>query len=215
MTHQRAQREPALAWSEVALQVLAGAEGHRADGVPLLERDVGQQHDRVEHLVEVRRAGGRLAIVGAQPPAAVDEEHHALIALVLELTHDGLGEPRRGAPVDEAHRVADPVLRELLEIGALPAQVTWHAEWIVQQRTHSAMAYDIARDRVVLFGGEDLTGLLSDTWEWDGFDWRRVPTDTAPPARAATARGALRRHPGGAFRRLHLQPRHPHAHEER
>lgn len=45
------------------------------------------------------------------------------------------------------------------------------------------LAYDAARGRVVLFGGQDPT-CLGDTWEWDGSTWtRRVPA-TSPPPRA-------------------------------
>jgi hypothetical protein len=37
------------------------------------------------------------------------------------------------------------------------------------------MAYDRARDRVVLFGGEIGAGVpdLADTWEFDGTTWTR------------------------------------------
>jgi hypothetical protein len=46
-------------------------------------------------------------------------------------------------------------------------------------RAEAAMAYDEARDRVVLFGGYRLddeaeTTRLGDTWEWDGSSWREV-----------------------------------------
>ena len=34
-----------------------------------------------------------------------------------------------------------------------------------------AMAYDTARQRVVLFGGSDASGKLADTWEWNGQSW--------------------------------------------
>ena len=38
-----------------------------------------------------------------------------------------------------------------------------------------AMAYDSARERIVLFGGRtDRSGDLNDTWEWDGRTWTRV-----------------------------------------
>jgi len=42
-------------------------------------------------------------------------------------------------------------------------------------RTNAAMAYDRARDRVVLFGGEIGAGVpdLADTWEFDGTTWTR------------------------------------------
>jgi hypothetical protein len=47
------------------------------------------------------------------------------------------------------------------------------------------MAYDVARGRVVIFGGVQGISLRSDTWEWDGTTWVRwVP---APSARAYSA----------------------------
>jgi hypothetical protein len=49
-------------------------------------------------------------------------------------------------------------------------------------RDNHAMAYDRLRDRVVLFGGSDASGLLGDTWEWDGSAWSLRAT-TGPPAR--------------------------------
>ena len=36
------------------------------------------------------------------------------------------------------------------------------------------MAYDEARRRVVLFGGDGEAGMLDDTWEWNGRQWIRV-----------------------------------------
>lgn len=36
------------------------------------------------------------------------------------------------------------------------------------------MAYDSARDRVVLHGGQNLDVIFSDTWEWDGANWQPV-----------------------------------------
>jgi hypothetical protein len=41
--------------------------------------------------------------------------------------------------------------------------------------------------KVVLFGGEDATGLLNDTWEWDGTNWSPKLPATSPPARARHA----------------------------
>lgn len=38
-------------------------------------------------------------------------------------------------------------------------------------RFDSAMAYDVSRKRVVLFGGHRHTPQLGDTWEWDGSHW--------------------------------------------
>jgi hypothetical protein len=53
-------------------------------------------------------------------------------------------------------------------------------------RTEHAMAYDVGRQRVVLFGGLQrgggLRGVVGDTWEWDGTAWSRMAT-TGPAAR--------------------------------
>lgn len=49
-------------------------------------------------------------------------------------------------------------------------------------RFHHNLVYDVARDRVVLFGGVDSGGTTFDeTWEFDGVDWRRVTTTIAAP----------------------------------
>jgi len=42
------------------------------------------------------------------------------------------------------------------------------------------MAYDVARQRVLLFGGTGLNGLVSDTWEWDGSKWTQRSPITSP-----------------------------------
>lgn len=52
-------------------------------------------------------------------------------------------------------------------------------------RSHHAMVYDSARDRVVLFGGRHpQAGDLSDTWEWDGAGWSQVFPAAAPSPRS-------------------------------
>lgn len=45
------------------------------------------------------------------------------------------------------------------------------------------MAYDRVRNRVVLYGREHWsTGLLGDTWEWDGRGWvERTPASGPAP----------------------------------
>lgn len=55
-------------------------------------------------------------------------------------------------------------------------------------RNRHAMAYDVQRERVVLFGGyQDNTGQrLGDTWEWDGRVWSPVASD-GPSPRTHTA----------------------------
>jgi hypothetical protein len=49
-------------------------------------------------------------------------------------------------------------------------------------RTAHGLAYDAARDRVVVFGGDPGGAPLSDTWAWDGSLWTQV-ADTGPTAR--------------------------------
>src|SRR5258708_2880459 len=57
------------------------------------------------------------------------------------------------------------------------------------RRSASRMAYDSARDRVVLFGGDGNSnvGFPQDTWEWDGAGWTQTATD-GPPGRRTPAK---------------------------
>lgn len=48
-------------------------------------------------------------------------------------------------------------------------------------RTGASMAFDEARNVVVLFGG---SGGLADTWTWDGKSWSQQHPTVVPPARA-------------------------------
>lgn len=51
-------------------------------------------------------------------------------------------------------------------------------------REWSSMAFDAARGRTVLFGGQQGSALYGDTWEWDGLAWTQVST-TGPLPRAS------------------------------
>ena len=51
-------------------------------------------------------------------------------------------------------------------------------------RRSTALAYDLVRHRVVMFGGETNLGLLGDTWEFDGHDWALRSPSHAPTARS-------------------------------
>ena len=65
------------------------------------------------------------------------------------------------------------------------AQVFWTQKQDVgpHPRLGHALTYDAARKRVVLFGGDSLrSGLLGDTWTWDGENWTQV-ADTGPSPR--------------------------------
>lgn len=53
-------------------------------------------------------------------------------------------------------------------------------------RLGHTMAFDLARQRVVLFGGASLSAYFGDTWEWDGESWTQV-ADTGPSVRATHA----------------------------
>ncbi len=59
-------------------------------------------------------------------------------------------------------------------------------------RFDAAVAYDSARQRVVMFGGATPAGGVGpfstrgDTWEWDGGGWASVPTASVPNVRAGS-----------------------------
>ena len=54
-------------------------------------------------------------------------------------------------------------------------------------RAGHALAFDSARGRVVLFGGDSMRStLFNDTWEWDGEDWTQAH-DIGPGARSQHA----------------------------
>jgi hypothetical protein len=51
------------------------------------------------------------------------------------------------------------------------------------QRFFHGMAYDIVRQTLILFGGQDSGGAQNDTWEWDGEFWTQLD-DSGPPPRS-------------------------------
>lgn len=65
-------------------------------------------------------------------------------------------------------------------------------EWLLRKPATSpsarfghSMAYDAARQRVILFGGggPGSTGVFNDTWAWDGKNWTQLFPKTSPSAR--------------------------------
>ncbi|MEW6251503.1 MAG: hypothetical protein AB1716_12705 [Planctomycetota bacterium] len=44
-----------------------------------------------------------------------------------------------------------------------------------------AMAYDVGRNRIVLYGGASQYTTFGDTWEWDGRDWRQTASGLPSP----------------------------------
>ena len=95
----------------------------------------------------------------------------------------------KGMAFDREHRVAvEYSTREDCSIGDT---WTWNGHTWSQAtgaqpslRFATALAYDSARHRTVLYGGNGCHGLPSptDTWEWDGTDWQQVAT-TGPGER--------------------------------
>lgn len=74
----------------------------------------------------------------------------------------------------------------------LPGQMTWTPRFVIEPNIvdGSAMVYDSARRRAVLFGGwvgpvNSYTTVSSQTWEWDGSGWVLSATGAGPSSRAA------------------------------
>jgi hypothetical protein len=63
--------------------------------------------------------------------------------------------------------------------------IEMHPQTVPPARAGHMMAFDEKRGVVVMFGGEDKTGAyaLSDTWEWDGTDWKQIFPDYYPQPR--------------------------------
>jgi hypothetical protein len=64
------------------------------------------------------------------------------------------------------------------------------AAWTLKNPAHKppprrrfGMAYDAARQQVLIFGGLQGSSTLSDMWTWDGNDWTRLTPAPLPPAR--------------------------------
>jgi Galactose oxidase, central domain len=111
-------------------------------------------------------------------------------------------------PVREMHGLADDAHGHMLLFGGYNAAISglggatfadtwlfdgarWQAAASVNappRRGFFGMATDVARQRVVLFGGEDVSTWYGDTWEWDGAAWNQVAASgPAPRSRCAMA----------------------------
>jgi len=108
-------------------------------------------------------------------------------------------------PVREAHALAYDSARERVVLfggwgdsGQLGDTWEWDGvKWTNVTPTESsdspsrryghALAYDAARGKVLLFGGNATTGRLADTWEWDGAKWTQLSPTESPPSRYAHA----------------------------
>ncbi len=54
-------------------------------------------------------------------------------------------------------------------------------------RSGASMTYDPGTGQLVLFGGNDGTGPLADTWTWNGSTWTALSPATSPPARSGAS----------------------------
>ncbi len=77
-------------------------------------------------------------------------------------------------------------------LAAFPASLAAQADWTQLSpmtpppvRAGHSMAYDSARNQIVMFGGYNGSSIVADTWIFDGTDWSRPAVATPPPARAA------------------------------
>src|SRR5262249_22841563 len=119
-------------------------------------------------------------------------------------TYDGVqwsGSTMTGSPpARQQHAMCyDPVRDRVVLFGGIdtlgiPLGDTWelrNAQWLQvpapstspTARSGHAMTFDSARGTSVLFGGLDASGLLADTWTFDGASWLAVATSTSPTPR--------------------------------
>jgi hypothetical protein len=84
-----------------------------------------------------------------------------------------------------------PLLNDTWEWDGGQANPTWtelHPATSPPWRPTTAMTYDSARGRVVLFGGgANETGYLNDTWEWNGTVWTEIDPAKSPSTRGYTS----------------------------
>ncbi len=119
--HEEIERANPLARCDRAFCACRGPEGHRAHFVTLAQRDIGQQHDRIQHVIEEGAADALVRLIGTHASPAVDEQHDALVTLVLKFADDRLAEAARGLPIDVAYGIAQVVLGQLVEVRAFAA----------------------------------------------------------------------------------------------
>jgi hypothetical protein len=72
-----------------------------------------------------------------------------------------------------------------------PANSSWTSKQLTSQPSafiSPALVYDSLRGKVVLYGGRDMAGACTDTWEWDGAagSWAKKMSNVVPPAGDST-----------------------------
>ena len=87
-----------------------------------------------------------------------------------------------------ARGVAASALLLALATPCLGAQVDWTRIWTPGPlQAYAGHAYDIGRDRMILFGGRNGPNFFNNTWEWNGTKWAQSFPNTSPTARARSA----------------------------
>jgi len=110
--------------------------------------------------------------------------------------------PRGSPPALSDHVMVEFLGRAFLFGGAMAGSSLSNETWIWSgttwtklapkvnpaARMRSAGAYDLGRNRFVLFGGSSglSSGLMNDTWEFDGTNWTQIKTLAAPSPRNDT-----------------------------
>jgi hypothetical protein len=125
-------------------------------------------------------ARGETLIVNGSLPVAQQREIWAWDGARWMLRRRGGGPPQQSF-----HSAAfDQARGELVYFGGSPVSNstwTWNGQdWMEHTvagpsvRNTPAMAYDAARQRIILFGGRHGSSIYTDTWEWDGGQWTQI-----------------------------------------
>jgi hypothetical protein len=155
---------------------------------------------REYHAMAYDSARARVVLFGGLPALADAWEYDGSTATWTQIA------PTRGPPGRQRHAMVYDSARARVVLfggrnftGVLGdtweydgASITWNESEPPDSpttRSAAAMVYDSARARVVLFGGQNSSGTLADTWEYDGSSttWTSIATTGAPGARVYSA----------------------------
>jgi len=113
------------------------------------------------------------------PPVAIDYRLEVFMGRVIALLFLTFGVAGAGSVIGR-HGIA----------GAQPAGYPFNLTWAQQSpaaappaRSAASMAFHAPTGTVLLFGGSGESGVLGDTWIWDGTTWSQLTPVTSPPAR--------------------------------